>query len=186
MLTIQKILGIGAVAGVAVCAVMTPSALATPRCAVPAEDPNAAEVRAAMQIVGLRDDVPMPIAKAIDEGCFNGTQVALYDRLVRVILVGDRWRVVGGLTRLIHEMKHYADDLAGLPGDDECSASRFAAAWAEANGFTNEARRERRYGAAFCAAEPMVASAAPSGAADSTPASRLSQMADVLFLPPDN
>ena len=166
------------------CAVLAPSAVAGPRCAVPAYDPAPEEVREAMRLVGLSDDAAMPIAKAIEQSCLSGTELALYDHLVRVILLGDRWRDVGGLTRLIHEMKHYADDLAGKP-EDECGASRVAAAWADAHEFFNEARRERRYGAAFCAAETTVAAAAPSGEdAPVESESRFLQMASVLFLPP--
>jgi hypothetical protein len=125
-------------------------ASAAPRCAAPASDPNDDEVRAAMRIVGLPDATPAPTARAIHEECFSGTELAIYDHVVRVILVGEDWRDVGGLTRLIHEMKHYADDLAGSSRADECGAARLAAAWAEAHDFFNEARRERKYGAAAC------------------------------------
>ncbi len=163
-----------------------PSAMAASRCATPAADPEASEVREAMRAVGLSEAAPVPVAKAIDEDCFPGTQLALYDHLVRVILIGDSWREVGGLTRLIHEMKHYADDLAGSSREDECGATRVAAEWAEAHGFYNEARRERRYGAGSCESETIVASVAPDGGADSNGRRRFLQMASVLFLPPDD
>ena len=103
-----------------------------------------------MRLVGLPEATPAPTAKAIHEDCFSGTELAIYDHVVRVILVGEDWREVGGLTRLIHEMKHYADDLAGSSRADECGAARVAAAWAEAHNYFNEARRERKYGAAAC------------------------------------
>ena len=164
-----------------------PSAAAAPRCATPAFDPDASDVREAMHVVGLSDGAPVPIAKAIDEDCFPGTELALYDNLVRVILVGDRWREVGGLTRLIHEMKHYADDITGLSAVDECGATRAAAAWAEAHGYFNEARRERRYGAGFCEADTIVmASSTPNGTGDTSEGGRFLRMASVLFLPPDD
>ncbi len=147
-----------------------------------------------MRIVGLSEVAPEPIAKAIDQACFSGTELAIYDRVVRVILVGDDWREVGGLTRLVHEMQHYADDLAGLRGEDECAATRVAAAWADTHNYFNEARRERRYGAAACEAHgaKMIASATsvPSGnSGDNTargPMIRALQSESVMFLPPED
>lgn len=176
-----------------ICAVQAPSAYAGSRCAAPASDPDAIEVREAMRIVGLSEEVPAPVAKAIDQACFSGTELAIYDHLVRVILLGDDWREVGGLTRLIHEMKHYADDLAGVPGEDECTATRVAAAWADEHNYVNEARRERRYGAAACDARgsELVASAMPVSSRgsgdDATPGPmiRALQSESVMFLPPD-
>jgi hypothetical protein len=173
---------------------MTSNAVAGSRCAAPASDPDAIEVREAMRIVGLSDEAPAPIAKAIEQACFSGTELAIYDHVVRVILLGDDWRELGGLTRLIHEMKHYADDLAGLPGEDECGATRLASAWADEHNYINEARRERRYGAAACEARDtdLVASAmpVPSGGSgeDTAPGSmvRALQSESVMFLPPDD
>jgi hypothetical protein len=170
----------------------TSNAVAGPRCAAPASDPTVEEVVAAMRVVGLPDDAPVPVAKAIQTECFSGTELALYDRLVRVILLGDDWREVGGLTRLIHEMKHYADDLAGLRGEDECGASRIAAAWADDHNYFNEARRERRYGAASCSEGGALvarALASPSGGSGDSgrgPMTRTLQAASVMFLPPDD
>ena len=175
-------------------AALTSNAVAAARCAAPASDPDTVEVREAMRIVGLSDGAPQPVTRAIQSECFSGTELAIYDRLVRVILVGDDWRKVGGLTRLIHEMKHYADDLAGLRGEDECGASRLAAAWAEDHNYFNEARRERRYGAAFCRSRgaDMVASATQVPAVNSGddtapgPMIRALQAESVMFLPLDD
>jgi hypothetical protein len=185
---------LGAVALILFSGVLTPSAYAGSRCAVPASDPDGIEVREAMRIVGLGDEAPEPIAKAIDQACFSGTELAIYDHLVRVILLGDDWREVGGLTRLVHEMKHYADDLAGLPGEDECGATRMAAAWADEHNYFNEARRERRYGAAACEARgaEMIASMTPvpsgNSGDDTTPGPmiRALQAESVMFLPPED
>jgi hypothetical protein len=185
---------LGAVALILVSSVSTPLAYAGSRCAVPASDPDAMEVREAMRIVGLGEEAPEPVAKAIDQACFSGTELALYDHLVRVILVGDDWREVGGLTRLIHEMQHYADDLAGLRGEDECAATRVAAAWADEHNYFNEARRERRYGAAACEARGamLIAGAmlVPTGdSGDGTTPGRMiraSQSESVMFLPPED
>ena len=173
-------------------ALMPTDAGASARCAAPEFDPTAEEIVSAMRVVGLPDGTPLPNVKAIQQECFSGTELALYDRLVRVILLGDDWREVGGLTRLIHEMKHYADDLAGSTAEDECGASRLAAAWADDHNYFNEARRERRYGAASCANGPeLVAGAAvpakEAGGDDRHgPMIRALPAPAVMFLPPDD
>src|ERR1700687_5587538 len=87
---------LAAVALTLFCAVQTPSAHAGSRCAAPASDPDAIEVREAMRIVGLSEEVSAPVAKGIEQACFSGTELAIYDHLVRVILLGDDWREVGG------------------------------------------------------------------------------------------
>lgn len=100
-------------------------------------------------MIGLTEDTPAPTVRGVRWDCFRGAELALYDHIVRVILLGDDWRYVGGLTRLIHEMQHYADDLAAH-SQSECAATRVAAAWADDHGYFNEARRERSYGAGSC------------------------------------
>jgi hypothetical protein len=52
--------------------------------------------------------------------------------------------------RLIHELRHHRQHETGQKLD-ECDAAQTAARWADENGYTNEARRERAYGATACA-----------------------------------
>ena len=112
----------------------------------PNSDPTSEELRAAMEIAGAKTQLRGVYAVAPD--CMPGSRLGFYDGR-GLILLADDWRRVGGLTRLVHELRHHYQHENGLP-IDECDATEVASKWADENDYINEARRERGYGAAEC------------------------------------
>jgi hypothetical protein len=115
----------------------------------PGSDPTAEELREAMRVAGVTS--PPAGVYAVAHECLPGTLLGQYNARGIIVLAED-WRRVGGLTRLIHELRHHYQAEHGLP-IDECDATEIASHWADRHDYVNEARRERAYGAAHCIGE---------------------------------
>ena len=119
----------------------------------PGSDPTPDEITLAMRVAGAVTP-PRGVFAAASE-CMPANLLGAYNKR-SVIVLEDNWRRVGGLTRLIHELRHHHQHEIGAPLD-ECDASQVAAQWADDNGYTNDAKRERAYGASACAAGHRIA-----------------------------
>lgn len=113
----------------------------------PGSDPTIEELREAMRIARVKT-APLGVY-AVASDCMPGSLLGFYNKR-GVIVLADDWRPVGGLTRLVHELRHHYQRENDLP-IDECEATRVASKWADENDYVNEAKRERAYGAAECA-----------------------------------
>jgi hypothetical protein len=119
----------------------------------PGSDPTPEELTLAMRVAGAATP-PRGVFAASSE-CMPASRLGFYNKR-GVIVLEDNWRRVGGLTRLIHELRHHHQHEMGEPLD-ECDASQVAAHWADDNGYTNDAKRERAYGASACAVGHRIA-----------------------------
>ncbi len=112
-------------------------------------DPTREQRAEAARIAGLES--PWPVW-SIDRQKMPGARLGTVLPKLKIVLVEETW-AVGGLTRIVHEYVH-ARQLAGanrpITDAEECEASQVAAAWADENGFINEAAREWRYGSSYC------------------------------------
>lgn len=139
-LVVALALSVSASAERAVAACDTPPALGS--------DPTIEELHAAMRIAGVK--TPPRAVYAVARECLPGTFLGTYNK-AGIILLADEWRRAGGLARLIHELRHHYQEENHL-ALDECDATAVASQWADEHRYTNEARRERSYGARYCAA----------------------------------
>ena len=136
------------------CAAMTaPASAARDTPPAPGSDPSRRELNEAMRVAGAQTP-PRGVYAAAPE-CMPANLLGFYNER-GVIVLADNWRRVGGLTRLIHELRHHRQREIGQPLD-ECDAAQVAWRWADENGYTNEARRERAYGARACAGARRIA-----------------------------
>lgn len=137
----------------ALAALMTSAAGACDTPPSPGSDPSPSELNEAMRVAGAQTP-PRGVYAAAPE-CMPAYVLGYYDKRGAIVLA-DNWRRVGGLTRLIHELRHHRQhELGDRP--DECDAAHIAAKWADDNGYTNEARRERAYAASACAGARRIA-----------------------------